>query len=151
MNLSRNADFLLEELAQHYDHPNLAFDDNGMIPILLNEEVEIAIAYSPNNDAFVVFGIVDPAPEFDSLDWRATFQANAESLERRTRLSLDDETGCLVIEREIWVDGLHFADLMNALDAFIGDLARTLYGDSFSVPHHEADAIEACDSLLLWL
>jgi Tir chaperone family protein CesT len=152
MNLSRNAGILIEDLAKHHDHPELTFNENGMISIRLNEEVEIAIAYSPDNDAFLLFGIVDPTPDVDCLDWAAIFRANAEYLERQTRLSLDEETGYLIIERDLWVDGLAFADLMNALDAFIDDFAGALHGDTLpTLPCHRADTDDLNGAVLLWL
>ena len=81
MRLSRNAEGLIADLAKEQGLQKLEFDADGLIAIRLDGQTHIAIGYSPNNDALILSGVIDPAPDRATLDCWDILKRNASLAE----------------------------------------------------------------------
>ncbi|MEM8795471.1 MAG: type III secretion system chaperone [Pseudomonadota bacterium] len=121
MNLSARAENLISEFASQQGVRGLAFDENGLIPIRLDGKLDIALGYSPANDAIFVFGIVAEHLDAEGFDPWVAFERNQSLVERRTRLSLN-EGSTLVLSADAYLEGLSYPQFAGMLDRFVADL-----------------------------
>jgi hypothetical protein len=122
MQLSARAEGLIAELARQQGLSELGFNENGHIPIRLDGQLEIAIGYSPANDALFLIGIVDPAPDVDTLDAWDLFSRNTDLTERRTRLAIEPTSLALILVRDSYVGDLEYYQFSRMMDEFVFDL-----------------------------
>ncbi|MGQ3214496.1 MAG: type III secretion system chaperone [Shinella sp.] len=122
MQLSTRAEGLVAELARQQGLSELGFNENGHIPIRLDGQMEIAIGYSPANDALFLIGIVDPAPDMDTLAAWDLFSRNTELAERRTRLAIEPTSRALILVRDSYVNDLEYYQFSRMMDQFVIDL-----------------------------
>lgn len=122
MQLSTRAEGLIAELARQQGLSELGFNEDGLIPIRLGGQMEIAIGYSPSNDALFLIGIVDPAPDMGKLDAWKLFSCNTELAERRTRLAIEPTSRALILVRDGYVNDLEYYQFSGMMDQFIIDL-----------------------------
>jgi len=153
MQLSRNAESLIADLARQQGLSELQFNAEGLIPILFDGEMQVAVGYSPNNDALVLMGVVELTPDMERLDCWDIFQRNVELAEKRTRLALDPTTHALVMCCDIYVPGLDFRRFKSAMDEFVVDLgAAGLPASANARPGLPAkpEPPTAGDGVILW-
>lgn len=134
MDLSVRMRALLAELAQQQGLPELSFDEDGLIPIRLDRRLEIAIGYSPRNDAVFLVGVVDPVPDPDRTDAWAILERNGPLAERRTRLAVDPKSRALILVRDAYLVDLEYYAFSAMLDEFVRDLEAQLAAASARVP-----------------
>lgn len=134
MQLSPKAEAILSAMARQQGLKTLSFDADGLIPILLDGRLQIAIGYSPANDALFLFGVVDPKPDPDALDPWSIFARNVPLAERRTRLALDPSAGALVLVCDVYVEGLEYWRFSEIMDRFVEDLRLMLQADDGQRP-----------------
>ncbi|MEM8837277.1 MAG: type III secretion system chaperone [Pseudomonadota bacterium] len=121
MNLGARAENLISEFASKQGVRGLAFDENDLIPIRLDGKLDIALGYSPANDAIFVFGIVAEHVDAERFDPWVAFERNQSLVERRTRLSLN-EGSTLVLSADAYLEGLSYPQFASILDRFVADL-----------------------------
>ena len=120
MALSPQAESLLAEMARDHGLGALAPDADGLIPITLDGEFAIALAFdAENNSCFMMHVLVPDIETPFRMAWEA-FDTAPELAERRTRIALDP-TGALVILRDIFLEGLAYWQFSEALEAFVAD------------------------------
>lgn len=124
-NLSDRAAALLRELARDHGVGALDFDRDGLIPMTIRD-TQIAVAYSPANDAFFLIAMVQASPDATARDLWKAFERSGLMAARRTRLAIEPDGRGLVLVREILVDGLAYWQLLEALDEFLADHAMAL-------------------------
>jgi hypothetical protein len=92
------------------------------VPVLLDGALQIALGYSPANDSFFFFAVLDGAPDPARLDaWALLSQDPAMAL-RRTRIALDTASHALVMLRDLRATGLVYKNFADALDRFVLDV-----------------------------
>ncbi len=123
MTTSRAAQALLDQFAKDQGIRSLTLDDaTGMIPIRLGADVQIAIGYSPANDSFNFFSVIDPKGEANLPDPWWAFERGRDLAERRTRIALEPWTGSLALIAEVFVVGLEYWRFREVLDRFVADV-----------------------------
>ena len=131
MSLSLQADNLIKEFARDQGLAKLEFNADGMIPITLGD-LTLAVAYSPANDSFVLFGALGAADDGTTLDaWKA-FEVTAALTGARSRVAMVPDSRQVLLVAEIIVAGLDYRSFKAALEAFVADCGtarKALFGD----------------------
>ncbi len=131
MQLSNGAQTILDQFAADQGLRQLAFDEDGLIPIQLGEDLFIAVGYNPANDIFFFLSVIDPDGDTALPDPWWAFARNQELAARRTRLAVEPSSKALMMITDTLVSGLQFPDFTSRLDAFVADVekVRQAYGE----------------------
>ena len=125
MKLSRQAESLLDAMARDHGLKKLALDQDGLIPINLGPDLDIAIAFSEANNSFYLMGILDVQGAAALDPWWA-FTHNQTLSDRRTRVAIEPTSGSLVLVRDLFLNGLEYWQFSETLDQFVGDLEAAI-------------------------
>src|SRR5262245_19837668 len=119
MQLSTGAQTIIDQFAADQGLRQLAFDEDGLIPIQLGEDLFIAVGYNPANDLFFSLSVLDPEGGTALSDPWWAFERNSELAARRTRLAIEPESHALMVIADTLVSGLQFPTFSSRLDAFV--------------------------------
>ena len=118
--LSPQAESLLRDMARDHGLRELSFNNDGLIPVKMGG-VQMALAYSGANDSIFMMGMIDEKADGKLADpWRA-FETCSALSSRRTRLAFEPKTGAKVMICELFLAGIDYRQLANALDTFAKD------------------------------
>jgi hypothetical protein len=144
--LSARGAALLQDMARDHGLRGLEFDKEGLIPIQISG-IQMAIAYSGANDSFFMMSVVDELPAGRFRDpWRL-FEGCAGMASRRTRLAVEPKSGSLVLVGELFLAGIDYWQLAQALENFARDCREAMTapatspGEDASLPSFANDEV----------
>jgi len=123
--LSARAEALLQDMARDHGLRGLAFDKDGLIPLQI-AVVQMAVAYSGANDSLFMMSVIDERADGKVVDPWCLFERSAELASRRTRLAFEPKSGSLVLIGELFLAGIDYWQLAQALESFARDCRETL-------------------------
>lgn len=117
--LTPQATALLAEMARDHGLSSLEPNDDGLIPITLDDGFVFTLAFDGVNNAVFVMTVLATADAADVPDW-PTFGWNAGTAERRTRIARAPD-GALVLIRDMPLTGLEYWSFAKGLETFVSD------------------------------
>lgn len=120
--LTTNAAALVAALAHDHGINGLAPDADGLIPIDFEGETVVLIFATAWDSVFITAVLATDAQAALDDAFRP-FRIGARLASRNTRIGRDEESGALVLTREIGLVGLSYPAFNSALAAYLEDLA----------------------------
>ncbi len=121
-NLTPQAAALLAEMARDHGLAKLTPDDDGLIPVTLDDGFVFTLAFDGVNNAVFVMTVLAAADADGVRDWPA-FGWNAGAAARRTRVARAPD-GALALICDMPLTGLEYWSFAKGLEAFIADAAE---------------------------
>ncbi|MEL6337916.1 MAG: type III secretion system chaperone [Pseudomonadota bacterium] len=152
LELSRQAEALLAEMARDHGVPAIKPDEEGLIPIILDDSIVVLLTFNRANDTCFIFHVLGVGIEepFDAA-W-SCFDTPAAWDSRRTRIGFEQENNSLSLVCELFLKGISYGDFSAALERFVEDIAeaRRLLGlGKATLDSEEATSLLSSDNVVI--
>lgn len=150
--LSRQAEALLTEMARDHGVPQIKPDEEGLIPIILDDSIVVMLTFNEANDSCFMFHVLTVGLDetFDGT-W-ACFDPPPEWDARRTRIGFEQENNSLSLVCELFLKGIAYGAFSTALERFVADIAeaRKLLGlGKATLDSEEATSLLSSDDIVI--